>query len=607
MAALELAPDIDAGTGGPAVPATPQLWPEAGTGGPTDVELAAALEGDFPLTPEPQPSSPQRWTPPPPARAGGRRRLRKKTKPAVQDALHPAHPGAVPQAASKAVQHHVPAEPVAAGALVSAADLQHVGVYELLRKLHAVEFWRSADNNKVAELRARQRRPLQRAAFTQTSLAERMVLLQKALALPHLPEQLRCTMEELCENWKDRLLRGCSTRGRRQSQKKEKLGPHALFTFTGPGWVVPPELLRVDDSTTESSLCGALRAQEEVKDFWRACLRHVQAMLCTLGGHKYSACLEVCLGTWSESGVLRLHMHVCVEAAASGQLALPSVADLVFLGVPPQISGKGKWNTTRLRRSCAGSAHYYCQAPKRGQLFMERTTQAFSEFPVNPEWVTSLLQAEKLDEDTAWGEYVKTCKNVDHHLGNLMRLKHERKKARLEEKVSMITASLSLQVAAFRYVPAVSEQWLPQYERIRSRYKFLVLNGPSGTGKTYFAKHILGDPDKVFEVNCANTPEPDLRGFDPELHCGILFDEASPQLVSDQRKLFQAPPCWIDLGCSTTNCHKYRVFVSGAKLMVCTNSWHEACQSLRYESDKAWVRDNSVVVDVTEPLWIAES
>ena len=77
--------------------------------------------------------------------------------------------------------------------------------------------------------------------------------------------------------------------------------------------------------------------------------------------------------------------------------------------------------------------------------------------------------------------------------------------------------------------------------------------------------------------------------------------------MSDQRKLFQAPPCWIDLGCSTTNCHKYRVFVSGVKLMVCTNSWHEACQQLRYESDKAWVRDNSVVVDVTEPLWIAES
>ena len=72
-----------------------------------------------------------------------------------------------------------------------------------------------------------------------------------------------------------------------------------------------------------------------------------------------------------------------------------------------------------------------------------------------------------------------------------MRLKQERHQARLAEKVSMITASLSLQVADFRYIPAVTDQWLPQYERIRSRYKFLVLNGPSGTGKTYFAKHIL--------------------------------------------------------------------------------------------------------------------
>ena len=57
-----------------------------------------------------------------------------------------------------------------------------------------------------------------------------------------------------------------------------------------------------------------------------------------------------------------------------------------------------------------------------------------------------------------------------------------------------------------------------------------------------YAKWLFGDPAKVFEVNCASTPDPDLRQFDPLQHEGILFDEAQPKTVCDQRKLFQAPP-----------------------------------------------------------------
>ena len=176
----------------------------------------------------------------------------------------------------------------------------------------------------------------------------------------------------------------------------------------------------------------------------------------------------------------------------------------------------------------------------------------------------------------------------------------------MQERVSTIQASLGMQVCAFKRFPAVSEVWLPRFDRIRPRCPFLVINGPSGTGKTYFAKHLLGDPSKVFEVNCASCPEPDLRQFDPLVHEGILFDEASPSLISDQRKLFQAPPCWIDLGCSTTNCHKYQVFVSGIELVVCTNSWHEACEQLPYDSDRDWLRANSIVLDVSEPMWISD-
>ena len=73
-----------------------------------------------------------------------------------------------------------------------------------------------------------------------------------------------------------------------------------------------------------------------------------------------------------------------------------------------------------------------------------------------------------------------------------------------------------------------------------------MLDGASGLGKTVFAMNLLG-PLKSLEVNCANTPEPDLREYDSEIHQLILFDEASVRLVLSQknkRKLVSGAGCY---------------------------------------------------------------
>ena len=147
--------------------------------------------------------------------------------------------------------------------------------------------------------------------------------------------------------------------------------------------------------------------------------------------------------------------------------------------------------------------------------------------------------------------------------------------------------------------------FLKQLLVIRSRYKFLVLVGRSGTGKTVWAKWVFGDEANVLEVNCASCPEPDLREFRPLLHKGILFDEASCKMVLQQKKLFQAPPTPVRLGCSTTNCHAYDVFVSGVGLMIASNTWLADLAAIKREEDRQWLEANSIVVDVgTVPLWL---
>ena len=77
-------------------------------------------------------------------------------------------------------------------------------------------------------------------------------------------------------------------------------------------------------------------------------------------------------------------------------------------------------------------------------------------------------------------------------------------------------------------------------------------------------------------------------------------------MVLRQKKLFQGPPTLVRLGCSTTNCHAYDVFVSGVAMMIASNNWKADLQALKKVEDRAWLENNCVFVDVgTSPLWIS--
>ena len=126
---------------------------------------------------------------------------------------------------------------------------------------------------------------------------------------------------------------------------------------------------------------------------------------------------------------------------------------------------------------------------------------------------------------------------------------------------------------------------------------------PQRHWETQYALQITGKPDEVLEVNCASCPEPDLRDFIFGVHKAILFDEAKCKMVLAQKKLFQAGAAWVHLGCSVTNCHAYRVFVHGVMMIICCNTWTAELHALKFREDREWLETNSVVVEVTAPLW----
>ena len=194
-------------------------------------------------------------------------------------------------------------------------------------------------------------------------------------------------------------------------------------------------------------------------------------------------------------------------------------------------------------------------------------------------------------------EYIKIVTNVSGNLDNLRRLEREQASQVLSAKLAHIKLCLAGTMLPFKKFAEV-DAFKEQFAQIRARYKFLVIEGQSKTGKTYFTKWMLGTPDRVFETNCAACPEPELRDFNHLVHQIILFDEASPSMVIAQKKLFQGPPCFVELGCSTTNCHSYKVLVSGTMLVICSNGWSEAVAGMALQADKDWLAENSIVLNI---------
>ena len=172
----------------------------------------------------------------------------------------------------------------------------------------------------------------------------------------------------------------------------------------------------------------------------------------------------------------------------------------------------------------------------------------------------------------------------------------------LASRIEAVRATLRQQIKPRRFVPEVEQVWLVEQRQMRKRQRFLVLEGPSCTGKTVYAT-TLAEVGRTLELNCASTVEPDLRAFRPDLHTCVVFDEASCEMVLRCKKLFQAPDQWVSMSHSQTNCHSYQVWMHGCMLIVCSNRWSQELTRLS-ECDRSWLVQNSVHVQVDSPLWV---
>ena len=313
-----------------------------------------------------------------------------------------------------------------------------------------------------------------------------------------------------------------------------------------------------------------------------------------------SFAMEICTRSWKEDGVLRLHVHAWLLQNFRNQKL--TMDDILIPGANnPFLTLYGQ----EMRRGmCVYSASFYCVCRKNGQIFSHTTKEPHFDYQVKPDWVIRLYSAGKVSREVAQQHLVaqvtdakKYIQDLTYHQQCMAQTFEQEERDRL---LSLIVAKAKPQ----RSLPEVDE-WEKQYDEVKDRYKFLVLGGASGVGKTRFVQgRLVKSPQEALVLDCADAVVPALKGnFDRRQHKLILFDEAHAEMIIRCKKLFQASINPTTYGSSATNCNIHTVWLHGIRLVIASNVWASELARMDPE-DREWINDNSVYVFVDRKLWV---
>lgn len=97
-----------------------------------------------------------------------------------------------------------------------------------------------------------------------------------------------------------------------------------------------------------------------------------------------------------------LHVHLVLEKVGGDRFNFRSLASGFRLGSMDASHIKGMVDpVTAKKANGAQSMHHYVQMPKAGQVHMTTNYDAYTEFLVNPRWITGHFQSKKISEEDA--------------------------------------------------------------------------------------------------------------------------------------------------------------------------------------------------------------
>jgi len=354
--------------------------------------------------------------------------------------------------------------------------------------------------------------------------------------------------------------------------------------------------------TAVEAVSTRLKEHEGVRKLWLDFQSYVRDLLASKDVRRHTIALELHNEKSLESGQVWVHTHLMFDCLGR-TITLTRSRHIMFKGTFPHTSLDCVKARGRAVKKAFDQGHYYLSVSKLGGIMNQSTVQPNASYAVNPEWVTAWWQQNKISSSTARLEYIQCKRHVQKYLDNLDYQQKAERASRLEALKRQADQDTERLMKRPRRLATVEEHFIAQFAEPLLRRKFLVLDGPSRTGKTLFAYSLAG-AKCTLDVNCSRTMEPNLKTFDPVVHKTILFDEAKASMVVEHKALFQGRNAWVDMATSGTNCYSYKVWAYGTMMVVASNKWQQELDAMP-TVDSAWLRENSVYVNVTEPLWVA--
>ena len=277
-------------------------------------------------------------------------------------------------------------------------------------------------------------------------------------------------------------------------------------------------------------LSAHLRQSKQVVQLWADAEEFVTHLCRRYFFADWAFSLELSVSSWLTDGTVRLHLHAWLYG--NRRRAIMHADYVRFRRSLPVLSQSA---FVKARACSKAAASYYLSAPKVGVVLHSASLSPHEDYMVQPQWVWNLLAGNKMSSAAARCEFTKQARDLPRLLACLDRFIQERKQSRMREVSEKTWELLESQRRPFRRLVVV-EDWIAEHKKNAWRYRFLVLTGPSKTGKTQFALGLVA-AGRSLELNMAASDEPDLRDYDYEKHDLLLLDEMSAKSVLSQKNM----------------------------------------------------------------------